>query len=334
MKLYRILLLILTLSLLLCSCRPHQPVDCEVDRSPVPFAVSREGLANAPQDRQGQAYSRLNQPLHLIPRELLQTASDRWIEYIQPEGIGVYYLYSYDAGETVNTYVVYLDIISQTLLPTKGFDYEIEHEYTFYVGQQRLQVSPGFMGAIRWAKATDTLSVWENPPLQPTVQISSMELTKGGEEIGTVLTDWLYSSTISDPTHQNHGTIPGTNVIADILRCLTVEKPYHALTDISYGIIHNPEENGAISEWSHAEYFHFTNPNHEKKNGFASYHNNHLSQGRLYNGMGIGGIRIHPNGKLTDPSHRMRIECNFSGIDPSFAKRLDWKINISISLEK
>ena len=191
MNLSRFFILTLTLCMLLCACRDYNTADLEVDCSPVPFALNKEELANPPQDAKGQEYSRLNQPLHLIPRELFTTPNGIWTEYVQPEGIGVYYLYSYDAGQSVNTYVVYLDIIARTLLPIHGFTAEVGAEYTFYAAQQRLQISPGFIGAVKWDKATDSLSVWENPPFKPTVQISEIMVSKGTEDIGTVLTDWI-----------------------------------------------------------------------------------------------------------------------------------------------
>lgn len=332
MKISRILILTLTLSLLFCGCRSHRSADLEVDRSPVPFAINKEELANPPQDPKGQEYSRLNQPLHLIPRELLTTPNGIWTEYVQPEGIGVYYLYSYDAGQSVNTYIVYLDIIARTLLPTHGFTAEVGAEYTFYAAQQRLQISPGFIGAVKWDKTTDTLSVWKNPPFQPTVQISEITVSKGTEDIGTVLTDWLYGGTVSDPLYQNDHIL-GVNVISKIIRRLTVGRPHNALNNVLYGVILDPEHNGTFAEWNTVDYSHHIDHESECRNGSASFHNNYLSQDRLYDNIGFGSVSVLPNGKLTDTSHRIFFESNFSGMDQTFAKQLEWKIGITLSLE-
>ncbi len=333
MKIARILILICTLFLFLCGCRDYETADLEVDCSPVPFSLNKEELANPPQDPKEQEYSHLNQPLHLIPRELFTTPNGIWTEYIQPEGVGVYYLYSYDAGESVNTYVVYLDIVARTLLPTHGFTAEVGAVYTFYAAQQRLQISPGFIGAVKWDKTTDTLSIWENPPFQPTVQISEITVSKGTEDVGTVLTDWLYSGTVSDPQYQDDH-IPGVNVISRIIRRLTVGRPHHALNNVLYGVILNPEENGAFAEWNTVDYSHLIDYESECQRGSASFHNNHLAQDRLYGDIGFGSVSVLPNGKLTDTAQRMFFECNFSGLDQTFAKQLDWRIGVTLSLEK
>lgn len=334
MKYIRILLLALTLLLLLCACRYHGPADFTAVKSPTAFAISKDKLANPPQDPKGQKYSRLNQPLHLIPRELLQTPSDQWIEYLQPEGIGVFYLYSYDAGKSVNTYVVYLDIISQTIFPSQGFTTELGEEHTFYTAQQRIQISPGFIGAIQWEKASDTLSVWENPPYHPVVQITSIQADKKNEEIGTVLTEWIYGGSVKEPLHSLTNRIPGTNIIADIVRRLTVDEPYDALNRISYAIIRNPEENGAITEWQDSDQLHFTDRKAEVQGGHVSFHGNYLTQSNFYGNIGLGGICLYPNGTLTDTAHRVFMECTFSGTNIQLGEHLNWRIDISLSMER
>ena len=333
MRILRILILILTL-ILLCSCSGYKAADRAIDRSPVAFAVSKQGLINAPQDPKEQEYSHLNQPLHLIPRELLQEATNCWSQYIQPEGIGVYYLYSYDAGKSINTYVVYLDIIAQTTLPFHGFTTELGDEYTFYNAQQRIRISPGFVGAVKWDKATDTLSVWENPPYNPTVQINSIQVDKGSEEIGTVLTEWLYSGTVSDPISKNADRIPGTNIIPSVINHLIPYLSYDALNSLSYGIIYNPEENGSITESMSVGHSDLIIGHEEWWNGHASFPNNYISQNRMNRCIGIGSVSIIPNGKLNQLSDHMFIECNFSGTSMTFAEHLDWKIDISLSLER
>ena len=333
MRILRILILILTL-ILLCSCSGYKAADRAVDRSPVAFAVSKQGLINAPQDPKEQEYSHLNQPLHLIPRELLQTATDNWIEYIQPEGIGVYYLYSYDAGKSINTYVVYLDIIAQTTLPFHGFTTELGEEYTFYNAQQRIRVSPGFVGAVKWDKATDTLSIWENPPYNPTVQINSIQVDKGSEEIGTVLTEWLYSGTITDPQYNANYLIPGINGITRIIRHLTVDQPYDALNLVAYALIDNPKENGCITEWKKSEELHFTSPKEEHRNSIVSFQNNYIAQSNFYGNLALGGICVYPNGKLADTAHNIVLQCTFSTTDMPYDGQMNWRIDLSLSLEK
>ena len=83
MKISRILILVCTLFLFLCGCRDYETADLEVDCSPVPFSLNKEELANPPQDPKEQEYSHLNQPLHLIPRELFTTPNGIWTEYVQ-----------------------------------------------------------------------------------------------------------------------------------------------------------------------------------------------------------------------------------------------------------
>ena len=334
MKFFRIFLLISALALLLCGCRNYSVADLEVSKSPVAYALDKSELANPPQDPKEQEYSRLNQPLHLIPRELFTSENGIWTEYIQPEGIGVYYLYSYDAGESINTYVVYLDIIAHTTLPYHGFTTELGEEYTFYTAQQRIQISPGFIGAVKWDKTTDTLSVWENPPYNPTVQISQIEISKGTDEIGTVLTDWLYSGTVSDPISKNTDKIPETNILPSIISHLIPYLSYDALNSLSYGIIYNPEENGSITESMSVGHSDLINGHEEWWNGHASFPNNYILQNRKNRCIGIGSVSIIPNGKLSQLSDHMFIECNFSGTSMTFAEHLDWKIDINLSLER
>ena len=333
MRILRILIPILTL-ILLCSCSGHKAADRAVDRSPVAFSVSKQGLINAPQDPKEQEYSHLNQPLHLIPRELLQTATDNWIEYIQPEGIGVYYLYSYDAGKSINTYVVYLDIIAQTTLPFHGFTTELGEEYTFYNAQQRIRISPGFVGAVKWDKATDTLSVWENPPYNPTVEINSIQVEKESEEIGTVLTEWLYGGTITDPQYNANKLIPGINIIAKIVRRLTLDNPYDALNLVTYALIENPQENGSITKWKKSEELHFTSPKEEHRNSIVSFQNNYIAQSNFYGNLALGGICVYPNGKLADTAHNIVLQCTFSTTDMPYDGQMNWRIDLSLSLEK
>ena len=328
MKILRILISTL---ILLCSCSASHAADRAVDRSPVAFSVSRQELINAPQDPKEQEYSHLNQPLHLIPRELLQTATDSWIEYIQPEGIGVYYLYSYDAGRSVNTYVVFLDIITSTMLPTRSFTAEVGAEYTFYVSQQRIQISPGFIGAVKWDKESDTLAVWEDPPLQPVVQVNSIQMDKGSDEVGTVLTEWLYGATVSDPIPKNDWII-GTNIISALIRRLTVGQSYDGLTRLSYAIIDAPRENGSITEWHDSEEHDFTQ--YKDTGGLVTFQNNYITQSQFYGNIALGGLCAYPNGKLTDTAHNIFLECTFSAPNQQFAKHLNWRIDIALSLEK
>lgn len=334
MKFFRIFLLISALALLLCGCRNYSVADLEVSKSPVAYALDKSELANPPQDPKEQEYSRLNQPLHLIPRELFTSENGIWTEYIQPEGIGVYYLYSYDAGESINTYVVYLDILAHTTLPYHGFTTELGEEYTFYTAQQRIQISPGFIGAVKWDKTTDTLSVWENPPYHPVVQINSIQVEQKSEEIGTVLTEWLYGGTITDPQYSVNNRIPGINVIADIIRYLTVDKPYNALNLVSYAIIENPKENGSITAWKKSEDLPFTSPKNERRGGIVSFQNNYITQSNFYGNLALGGICVYPNGKLTDTAHNMFLHCAFSMADMQHAEQLNWRMDVSLSLAK
>ena len=333
MKLFRILTLTLILSLLLCGCRAYSSADFELDRSPIAFAITKEEYANPPQDTKEQEYSHLNQPLHLIPRELLTTPHDGWVQYIQSDGIGVYYLYSYDAGRSVNTYVVFLDIIASTMLPTRSFTAEVGAEYTFYVSQQRIQISPGFIGAVKWDKESDTLAVWEDPPLQPVVQVNSIQMDKGSDEVGTVLTEWLYGATVSDPIPKNDRII-GTNIISALIRRLTVGQSYDGLTRLSYAIIDAPRENGSITEWHDSEEHDFTKYTDAHKGGLASFQNNYITQSQFYGNIALGGLCAYPNGKLTDTAHNIFLECTFSAPNQQFAKHLNWRIDIALSLEK
>ena len=105
------------------------------------------------------------------------------------------------------------------------------------------------------------------------------------------------------------------------------------LTNVLYGVILDPEHNGTFAEWNTVDYSHHIDRESECRNGSASFHNNYLSQDRLYDNIGFGSVSVLPNGKLTDASHRIFFESNFSGMDQTFAKQLEWKIGITLSLE-
>ena len=340
MKRIRILSLLLLLALSLSGCSNiHHSV---ITRTPVLHSVCKADMPGAPTEEDLAALDsdifskELPVPLHLIPRELFQTATNEWIEYIPTIGGGACYLFSYDAGKEIISYVVLLDITSQSMHGSHASTKQIgEKEYTFYGTKQDLQIRVASNCAVKWNKSTDDLTVWADPPFTPEIK-ATLRMEKEeyeGNNLGTVLTEWSLSGRISTPLNANDTPIRITNVITEIANWLFAdEEKVKAITELSYGIIKDAEHRGEISYWSDYREQEHTNDESDLITARGSFQNNYLYQSYNYGGTALGGVSITHNGQLKNEGDYVLIIGSFTGTDPQIAQHINWNINISLNV--
>ena len=339
MKLIRILSLLLLLTWCLSGC--HNIHQRAIDRSPVLHSICK---ADMPRSITEDEYVELDSdifakelpvPLHLIPRELFQTATNEWIEYIPTIGGGACYLFSYDAGDEIVSYVVLLDITSQSMHGSHASTKQIgEKEYTFYGTKQDLQIRVASNCAVKWNKSTDDLTVWADPPFTPEIK-ATLRMEKEeyeGNNLGAVLTEWSLSGRISTPLNANDTPIMITNVITEIANWLFAdEEEVKAITELSYGVIKDAEHRGEISYWSDYREQDHTNDDSDLITARGSFQNNYLYQSYNYGGTALGGVSITHNGQLKNELDYILLSTRFTGTDPEIAQQIKWNINISLS---
>lgn len=340
MKWIRILSALLLLSLCLGGCSIHQKV---LPRSPVMHTVTKADVLGsitedsyAPSDSDTFARE-LPIPLHILPRTLFQTATNEWVEYIPPIGMGVCYLFSYDAGEEIVSYVVMVDIISSGMMGSHAGMIEADgKQHTIYGTQQELQIGIGSNCAVKWNKKTDSLTVWANPPFRPEIK-ASLQMEKEeyeGDNVGTVLTEWSLNGRISTPIPSSETPTYFSNTITRITNWLFGDKEINAIEDLSYGIIKNAAKRGEISYWS--DYTKQDHTNNERVPVVArdNFQNNYLYQSHAYGGTALGGVALTHSGQLKNESDYILLICHFTGTDPQIAQQIKWTIHITLTFGK
>ena len=341
MKLIRILSLLLLLTWCLSGCSNiHQSA---IARSPAVHTVSE---ADMPRSVTEDEYAELDSdlfakelpiPLHLIPRELFQTATDEWIEYIPTISCGVCYLYAYDAGEEIITYVVMLDIISSSYIGSHTGTIEAdEKEISLYGTKQDLQIGIASNCAIKWNKTTDSLTVWADPPFRPEVK-ATLQAEKEeyeGNNVGIALTEWSLGGRVAKPLNAIDTPIIITNVITEITNWLFADEEVKVISDLSYGIIEDAENRGEISYWSHYNKQDHTNNEQALITARAHFQSNYLYQSYNYGGTALGGVRITHAGRLTNESDYILLTTRFTGTDPEIAQQIKWTINVTLTFAK
>ena len=340
MKRIRILSLLLLLALCLGGCSNiHHSV---ITRTPVLHSVCKADMPGAPTEEDLAALDsdifskELPVPLHLIPRELFQTATNEWIEYIPTIGGGACYLFSYDAGEEIISYVVLLDVTSQSMKDSHVTTKQIgEKEYTFYGTRQDVQIRLASNTAVKWNKETDSLTVWANPPFTPEIK-ATLRMEKEeyeGDNLGTVLTEWSLNGRISTPLNAIDTPVFFTNVITEITNWLFAdEKEVKAISELSYGIIKDAEHRGEISYWSDYREQDHTDNESVFITTRDSFQNNYLYQSYNYDGTALGGVSVTHNGQLKNELDYILLSTHFTGTDPEIARQIKWTINISLSV--
>lgn len=341
MKWIRILSLLLLLTVCLSSCNninqsaiARSPVIHTVSKADMPTPVTEEDYAALDSDIFAKE---LPTPLHLIPRELFQTVTNEWIEYIPTICCGVCYLYSYDAGEEIITYVVMLDIISSSYIASHAGTIKADgKEIPIYGTRQELQIGIASNCAVKWNKATDSLTVWDNPPFRPevkaTLQVEKEEYE--GNNVGTVLTEWSLVGRVAKPLNAIDTPIMITNVITEITNWLFADEEVKMISDLSYGIIKDAANRGEISYWSHYNKQDHTNNEQALIAARDNFQNNYLYQSYHYGGTALGGVRITHAGQLTRELNYILLTTRFTGTDPEIAQQIKWTINVTLSFGK
>ncbi len=365
MKYIRILSALLLLTLFLSGCSIHRRVAQysavhTISKAELLDAKQEDGTASSQDDALAKE---LPIPLHLLPRELLQKETNEWIEYIPPIGGGVYYLFSYDAGDEIVSYVVMLDIISSTYIGSHTGAIEADgKEISLYGTKQDLRIGVASNCAVKWNKDTDSLTVWAAPPLRPEVK-ATLQMEKEeyeGDNVGTVLTEWSFSGRVTDPSTQPYTPHPFTNVITEITNWLFADKQISeigtpgfstniitevtnwvfadkqidAIEQLSYGIIKDAEHRGEISYWSDYSKQEHTDSEYVLMAARDSFQSNYLYQSYNYDGTALGGVSITHNGQLKNESDYALLSGRFTGTDPQIAEQIQWNINISLSFGK
>jgi len=339
MKRIRIFSLLLLLALSLSGCSNiHHSV---ITRTPVLHSICKADMPGAPTEEDLAALDsdifskELPVPLHLIPRELFQTATNEWIEYIPTIGGGACYLFSYDAGEEIISYVILLDITCQSMKDSHVTTKQIgEVEYSFYGTRQDVQIRLASNTAVKWNKETGNLTVWADPPFTPEIK-ATIQMEKEeheGDNVGTVLNEWSLSARVADP--KDISDKPGffTNVIAEMSKLLFSRRQIPAIEELSYGIIKDAEHRGEISYWSDYREQEHTNDESDLITARGSFQNNYLYQSYNYDGTALGGVSITHNGKLKNEGDYVLIIGRFTGTDPQIARQIKWNINISLNV--
>lgn len=318
MKMIKIFTLFL-LSLLLTGCGVHR----SLDRTPARFAVTEE-LMQAELSEVTDCAEELPAPLNRFPREIFQEATDAWEQYLLPPGYPCF-LYSYEHDGQIFSYMVVLDITDS---PARGFPNNNEYQLVSQSVQVRLCSST----AVMWDRQADTLTVWEDAPLTPTVT-ADIKIVKSGDTVGTVLHEWVGGGTVAAREEPPSASFP-FDFLAILFNQIFSNKTPDALTELRYGIIEDVEHNGTVTAWidhSDSEYTHDEDALRHCRDTFQT---NYKYQSLLQNGMGIGGVWATHWGTMTDAEHYFFLECYFYELNDSVMQDIEWEVGVAVGFEK